>query len=820
MKKTLAILFLCFALFFATAAMAAEEVTAPEAETAFADLSDWVLQAGGFPRAAAEVILFEGGDTSEEAVKAVLLAGLLARSEEIDISAYSLTIDTALTYYTQVLNAHPELFYVGSGMGYSYYGTTIFAIRPVYLYTEEETAQLNARAEEVLSGLEEGWTDLQKLLYLHDWLVTHCEYDLTYTRYSAYDALVDGSAVCQGYSLAYQLLLQKAGMEASVVSSDGMNHAWNLVTLGGKQYYADCTWDDPLYYYEAYCSHENFLRSRSGIAETGHDSTDWVVGGAAIYDAIPGSADYDGYFWSDVCTPMPMIGSICAYIHDDDCDNIYLRDLSTGAETSIPLSPAPIWLDWEDKNSYWPYNFGSVAAVGDSFYFSTATDIRSLSLSGETASVYTLSAEQMAQGYIYGMIAEGSTLCYTLATDYASGGIRESYVLQPPLPVFEFYEEWDDEETGETVVIAITEMDFTPGNGWGARLRCGEDFLTEADLPYLQLSTDPEAQWVRDEEAGTRTLDAGALKLVFHEDDESFSLFVMDWIDGSAAMRYTRVPTANDFTVRSSLPEVGLYTGAAPSRETYTMVIAPSTESRSYYIIAAEGLTIQSLQLSQTEIPGLSAEQLSAGTWRVTVTDGYDVTEAFTARATAQLSDGEDTWPSTFYLWLNAYSYSLRYDAGEGSGAPEAQIKRHGTALTLSDTAPTRPGYVFLGWADSSTAAEAQYQPGDSFTPDADTTLYALWKVRETGFTGSERVTSDAGDAFRVSISCALGDSLTAYGARYGSDGKFLGLTSIALTPGQENELVIPIGDGSVIKVFLVNGSYAPASSPMSIPVS
>ena len=43
-------------------------------------------------------------------------------------------------------------------------------------------------------------------------------------------------------------------------------------------------------------------------------------------------------------------------------------------------------------------------------------------------------------------------------------------------------------------------------------------------------------------------------------------------------------------------------------------------------------------------------------------------------------------------------SYSVKYNANGGSGAPSSQTKWHGTALTLSSTKPTRTGYTFKGW--------------------------------------------------------------------------------------------------------------------------
>jgi len=76
----------------------------------------------------------------------------------------------------------------------------------------------------------------------------------------------------------------------------------------------------------------------------------------------------------------------------------------------------------------------------------------------------------------------------------------------------------------------------------------------------------------------------------------------------------------------------------------------------------------------------------------------------------------------------NAATYTISFDANGGSGAPSAQNKDYGANITLSDTVPTRSGYIFLGWATNSSATSATYQPGYSFSANAHTTLYAVWK--------------------------------------------------------------------------------------------
>lgn len=73
-------------------------------------------------------------------------------------------------------------------------------------------------------------------------------------------------------------------------------------------------------------------------------------------------------------------------------------------------------------------------------------------------------------------------------------------------------------------------------------------------------------------------------------------------------------------------------------------------------------------------------------------------------------------------------SYTVKYNANGGSGAPSSQTKWKDQALTLSSTKPTRTGYTFQGWATSASGSVA-YAAGASYTANAAVTLYAVWKA-------------------------------------------------------------------------------------------
>ena len=88
-------------------------------------------------------------------------------------------------------------------------------------------------------------------------------------------------------------------------------------------------------------------------------------------------------------------------------------------------------------------------------------------------------------------------------------------------------------------------------------------------------------------------------------------------------------------------------------------------------------------------------------------------------------------WSSTITGTLNyeiARGYQINYDANGGIGADSSFIKYDHIDATLSSIVPMRDGYTFLGWATVSNATTAIYQPGESFTYNADTTLYAVWE--------------------------------------------------------------------------------------------
>lgn len=88
-----------------------------------------------------------------------------------------------------------------------------------------------------------------------------------------------------------------------------------------------------------------------------------------------------------------------------------------------------------------------------------------------------------------------------------------------------------------------------------------------------------------------------------------------------------------------------------------------------------------------------------------------------------------------YAIWKR--TLTLQYSANSGSGAPSTQTgtiynSTTSKSFTISATKPTRTNYTFLGWATSSTATSASYQPSGTIsvtTSNTPLTLYAVWKA-------------------------------------------------------------------------------------------
>ncbi|MFD2115409.1 transglutaminase domain-containing protein [Paenibacillus yanchengensis] len=122
-------------------------------------------------------------------------------------------------------------------------------IESKYRESIEQSAFVSKQADDILAKIiKPEMNDHEKVLAIHDWIVTNITYDSSLTRYTAYDALTVGTTVCQGYSLITHRLMNGAGIESIITEGEVESglHSWNMVKLDGHWYHIDTTWDDPV----------------------------------------------------------------------------------------------------------------------------------------------------------------------------------------------------------------------------------------------------------------------------------------------------------------------------------------------------------------------------------------------------------------------------------------------------------------------------------------------------------------------------------------------------------------------------------------------
>ena len=161
---------------------------------------------------------------------------------------------------------HPELFWYNT---FSMQGKKVIFF---YGASEEESSLLQKRIDEAsvkyLEGIDDSMSAYDAAIRIHANIIAAVDYDtialnrqkqsggpkkdkIDYLR-TICGAILDGKAVCEGYTRAMQYLLQKCGIESAEIvgyvhkenNEKDVPHAWNLVKIDGDYYHIDATWDD------------------------------------------------------------------------------------------------------------------------------------------------------------------------------------------------------------------------------------------------------------------------------------------------------------------------------------------------------------------------------------------------------------------------------------------------------------------------------------------------------------------------------------------------------------------------------------------------
>ncbi len=415
---------------------------------------------------------YVSGTKFPDELKNHIETSLRQMESRIDIAKYSLNTDETSAVYSEVLYGNPDLFYVNAG-SYSYSinsSSVVTSISPKYLYTPDETAQrsaiFDASVRDIINGMPLNLTDEQKLLYFHDELAIDCQYATDelnnggfYSHpeiYNAYGALVNKRAVCQGYSLAYNYLASKMGIDASLVISNAMNHAWSMVKLGSEYYHVDVTWDDPTYDILGRVTHNYFLKSDSYMLSdsSGSRHYDWTFENAAD------DTTYDDSFWNNINSKIYYRNGKYYYCSNlassGNCGKIMTYD---GSNYEVLLDLNCRWYVSGNSGYFWSNTFSGFVINGDTMYFNTPTQICSAKLDGSNKTVlYTLSDAEQKTGNIYGMVLDDDGYFNISQAESPSVKMTNSVVPSTKIDIVPLYTEiiGDVDFDGKITVLDVT----------------------------------------------------------------------------------------------------------------------------------------------------------------------------------------------------------------------------------------------------------------------------------------------------------------------------------------------------------------------------
>ncbi len=219
-------------------------------------------------------------DTESEAdvdlcdVEAVIRDGFYGFEDSIDISEYAVLPEALSDLFSYVLKDDPYLFFVDGHMSYSYRsGGEVLCLKPNYLLFGKDVFDAWEKCRDYIkktaSLAMEYESELERALFLHDYICENFYYDESFFCDNIYKMIVGGKGTCQAYTDLYMALLRECGIESHFVASDTVAHIWNYVKIDGEWYHADVTWDDMTDGYR----HRHFLLDDSAAEERGH--VDW-----------------------------------------------------------------------------------------------------------------------------------------------------------------------------------------------------------------------------------------------------------------------------------------------------------------------------------------------------------------------------------------------------------------------------------------------------------------------------------------------------------------------------------------------------------------
>lgn len=293
---------------------------------------------------------------------------------EIDISSYGLSYDEVVELYGLVIFNEPEFYYVSPVnliLGYRN-KSKVITFQLDYIYSKSEVKKiqkkLDSYSNELLNGVRSEWSDTEKVLYVHDYLCRDLKYydgTSVFKGRNIYDAFDRGTAVCVGYSLSFQYIMDKLGIPCINVTS--ANHMWSMVQIDSKWYHLDLTWDDSADFTDSFNTHNSMLMSRDRLLnlDVEHEEPD--------YELPAKSKKYDDFFWNDALTTITYSDGYWYYTTEK---GLYKYSFDTEKSTLIYKFTEK----WPADEEYvWTISFSTPVEINGVIYFNDKDTVYSYS---------------------------------------------------------------------------------------------------------------------------------------------------------------------------------------------------------------------------------------------------------------------------------------------------------------------------------------------------------------------------------------------------------------------------------------------------------
>lgn len=194
------------------------------------------------------------------------------------ISYSSLSLERATDIFLMFNYSNPQYYFINGG--YAYIESRGILV-PTF-YTEFQSGSKRSQATQAMKNTITSWESTiasagsteQKAKAAHDLIAKKVQYDDNYLtnpenpfHQSAYSVFCDDHSVCAGYTKAFEMLMNGAGIDTiALLSTD---HAWNMIKINDSWYHTDCTWDDMDGYSGYEMIYNFFNRSESVIRSDG-----------------------------------------------------------------------------------------------------------------------------------------------------------------------------------------------------------------------------------------------------------------------------------------------------------------------------------------------------------------------------------------------------------------------------------------------------------------------------------------------------------------------------------------------------------------------